>query len=120
LKEDFDTLKDYLPWPVSRAGFRDIYRLQNLVALLQAGSPSTKSVSSFTADHGDVLTYTISLLGTGAIASVTDTIPAGTTYVPNSAHIEPQIGTLTADSNLIHWCSQSTFPLSSSSPSLSL
>jgi uncharacterized repeat protein (TIGR01451 family) len=103
LKEDFHTLKDYLPWPVNRAGFRDIYRLQNLVALLQTKPPSTKSVSSATADHGDVLTYTISVLGTGATVTITDTIPAGTTYVPNSATTQPQLGTLATDSDLIHW-----------------
>ncbi len=105
LKEDFDTLKNCLPWPVNRAGFRDIYRLQNLVALLQAASPNamSKSVSSATADHGDVLTYSISLVGTGATATVTDAIPAGTMYVSSSARVEPQVGTLTADSELIHW-----------------
>jgi uncharacterized repeat protein (TIGR01451 family) len=103
LGEDFYTLKDQLPWEYTEAGFRDIYRLQNLVALLQAVPRAVKSVSSVTADSGDVLTYAISLAGTGATATVTDTIPPGTTYVPDSAHIEPQIGTLTADSSLIHW-----------------
>jgi uncharacterized repeat protein (TIGR01451 family) len=103
LGEDFYTLKDQLPWEYAEAGFRDIYRLQNLVALLQTVPRAVKSVSSVTADSGDVLTYAISLAGTGATATVTDTIPPGTTYVPDSVHIEPQIGTLTADSNLIHW-----------------
>ena len=103
LGEDFATLKDQLPWEYTEAGFRDIYRLQNLVALLQAVPPTSKSVSSVTANSGDVLTYTISLLVTGATATITDAIPAGTAYVSNSAQIEPQVGTLTADSNLIHW-----------------
>jgi uncharacterized repeat protein (TIGR01451 family) len=103
LGEDFTTLKNYLPWPVNRAGFRDIYRLQNLVALLQSVAPSTKSVSSSLADHGDTLTYTIRLMGAGVTATVTDTVPSGTTYVAASARTEPQVGTLAVDSNRIHW-----------------
>lgn len=43
------------------------------------------------------------MMGAGATATVTDTVPAGTAYVPNSAQVEPQVGTLTANSNLIHW-----------------
>ena len=62
-----------------------------------------KTVSSSTADQGDTLTYTISLVSAGATAAITDTVPAGTAYVPHSAQVEPQVGTLTADSNLIHW-----------------
>jgi len=103
LGEGFYTLKDQLPWEYTEAGFRDIYRLQNLVALLQVAPRAIKSVSPVTADGGDVLTYTISLAGTGATATVTDAVPHGTVYLPDSAHIEPQIGTLTADSSLIHW-----------------
>lgn len=104
LREDFDTLKDYLPWPVNQAGFRDIYRLQNIVALLAAADPATKSSNASVTNYGQVLTYTISLIGTGRTGSITDTIPAGTTYVPGSAQTDPQqIGSLTDDSNLIHW-----------------
>lgn len=62
-----------------------------------------KTVSSATADQGDTLTYTISLIGAGATATIADTVPAGTTYVSHSAQVEPQVGTLTADSNLIRW-----------------
>ncbi len=103
LQEPFEELSRQLPLPYANAGYRDLYRLQNLIALLRTFPQASKSVSSATADGGDVLTYTISLLGTGATATITDTIPAGTTYVPNSTQVEPQIGTLSANSNLIHW-----------------
>ena len=103
LREDWDTLVRQLPEPVSFNGRYDLYRLQNLVTLLSLAYTMDKHVSSEVVDQGDTLTYTISLAGTGARATITDTIPAGTTYVPNSAQVEPQVGTLTADSNLIHW-----------------
>lgn len=106
LGENFDVLKDQLPWEYSAAGFRDIYRLQNLVALLQsegASSGISKTVTPGAADSGQSLTYTITLLGSGSPMAVTDTIPAGTVYVPNSAQIEPRVGILTDDSNSIHW-----------------
>lgn len=103
LQEDWDTLVRQLPEPVSFNSRYDLYRLQNLVTLLAQVYPMAKQVSSIIADQGDVLTYTISLVGTGATVTLTDTIPSGTTYVPNSAQVDPQVDTLTADANLIHW-----------------
>jgi uncharacterized repeat protein (TIGR01451 family) len=51
-------------------------------------STSSKLVYPLTARAGDVLTYTVQMKNTGqgpAAASLTDTIPTGTTYVPGSA-----------------------------------
>jgi len=63
-----------------------------LTALTTIRSPnlstSGKLVYPLAARPGDVLTYTIQVKNTGAgpaTASLTDTIPAGTTYVPGSA-----------------------------------
>jgi uncharacterized repeat protein (TIGR01451 family) len=103
LQESFEELSRQLPLPYANVGHRDLYRLQNLIALLRALPQASKSVSATTVDGGDVLTYTIFLQGTGTTGSITDTIPAGTTYVPYSAQVEPQVGALTAGSDLIHW-----------------
>jgi len=103
LQEDWGALARQLPEPVSFNSRYDLYRLQNLVTLLSLGHTMDKTVSSGVADQGDALTYTIYLVGTGATATITDTIPAGTMYVPKSAQVEPQIGILNADSSLIHW-----------------
>jgi uncharacterized repeat protein (TIGR01451 family) len=103
LQEDWDTLVRQLPEPVSFNSRYDLYRLQNLVTLLAMGQPMAHTVSPLIADYGDTLTYTISLVGTGATASIADTIPAGTAYVPNSVRVQPQFSTPTANSNLIHW-----------------
>jgi len=58
-------------------------------------SPSTKTVSRFTAVSGDVLTYTVTLVNAGAMgvtATMTDEIPAGAAYVPHSVTVEPDGG----------------------------
>jgi uncharacterized repeat protein (TIGR01451 family) len=103
LEEGWHDLARQLPEPVSFNSRYDLYRLQNLVTLLELGPLMGKTVSSSTADRGDTLTYTISLAGAGATATITDTLSAGTAYLPHSAQVKPQVGTLTADSNLIHW-----------------
>ena len=103
LQEPFEKLSRQLPLPYGNAGYRDLYRLQNLVALLRSQPQSSLSVSSSTATSGDILTYTISFQGTGSAASVTNAIPAGTALVPNSARVTPQEGTLTANSGIIRW-----------------
>lgn len=81
----------------------DLYRLQNLVTLLEYGGPTCKQVSSRIAEAGDTLTYTISLVGTGATAAITDSIPGGVTYVPDSTRVQPQVGTLSDEDDLIRW-----------------
>ncbi len=102
LHESFDELTKQLPLPYSHAGYRDLYHLQNLLALLRALPQSDKSASAPTAQAGDVLTYTIALQGTVASIVVSDTIPTGTRYISGSASITPQLGTL-SDLNGIHW-----------------
>jgi uncharacterized repeat protein (TIGR01451 family) len=103
LEEDWHDLVRQLPEPVSFNSRYDLYRLQNLATLLELGPSMENSVSSATADQGDTLAYTISVVGAGTTATITDVVPSGTAYVSRSAQVEPQVGTLTADSNRIHW-----------------
>ena len=102
LRESFDELVKQLPLPYTRSGYRDLYRLQNLLALLRALPQSDKKVNAFVADAGNVLTYTITLQGTTASIVLTDTIPTGTEYIPGSAYISPTLGTL-SDTDGIKW-----------------
>ena len=58
---------------------------------------STKAVNRSSAEPGDVLTYTIAVVNAAAISAtvvLTDGIPAGTTYVPDSASVAPDNGYL--------------------------
>lgn len=106
LGESFHALKDQLPWEYTAAGPGDIYRLQNLVALLQAEGahpgPSKTAIPG-SADVGQVITYTISFMGTGTPLTVTDAFPAGLDYLANSASLEPDIGQFQVDSTGIRW-----------------
>ncbi len=103
LQEDWNTLARQLPEPVSFNARYDLYRLDNLATLLALGQPMSKRVSPSAARYGDRLTYTITLAGVGASAAISDPVPAGTTYVPQSAQVDPNIGTLTADGALVQW-----------------
>lgn len=106
LGQDFDTLKDQLPWEYTAAGSNDIYRLQNLVALLQsegAHLEPSKIVTPASADFGQIITYTISFVGTSTPLTLTDTFPDGLSYVTNTARVEPDIGQLWAASTGVHW-----------------
>jgi outer membrane protein assembly factor BamB len=106
LREDFDTLKDYLPWEYTAAGFGDVYRLQDLVALLQsegAYPEPSKSVVPGVADYGQSVTYTISLVGIGTPLTITSTFPHGLGHTPRIVGVEPDIGQLQADSVGIKW-----------------
>ena len=95
LQEDWDTLARQLPEPVSFNSRYDLYRLQNLVTLLDSPgvdvSDSIKTASVSAPDSGETVTYTIAIRHSGGpltrTAYLTDTIPAGLTYIP---------GTLTA------------------------
>ena len=106
LQEDWDALAHQLPEAVSFNRRYDLYRLQNLVTLL-ALSPITetmeKSVNASLARPGDRLTYTISLIGAGATATISDAIPVGTTYVPRSARVAPPTGVLTDRFGRVDW-----------------
>ncbi|MCK5797501.1 MAG: DUF11 domain-containing protein, partial [Deltaproteobacteria bacterium] len=54
-------------------------------------SATTKTVNPTSAGHGETLSYTVTVTNTGsAVAThtrVTDTLPAGTTYTPNSLQV---------------------------------
>jgi uncharacterized repeat protein (TIGR01451 family) len=66
---------------------------------------STKTVNRFTAGPEDILTYTVSVVNSGAIsvtAAVTDEIPANTSYVAGSADVTPDAGDLD-DAAGIRW-----------------
>ena len=106
LGEDFDTLRDQLPWEYTAAGFRDVYRLQNLVALLQseeAYPEPFKTVAPASANVGQTVTYTISVVGTGQSLAITDPFPEGLRYVSQTAGGEPEIGQLQVESTGIRW-----------------
>jgi uncharacterized repeat protein (TIGR01451 family) len=104
LGESFGTLRDQLPWNYAETGFRDIYRLQNLVALLQATATASKSVTPAVAEYGDVVTYTITAVGTGGEVTITDPLPDGLAYVPGSLSVAPEIGTFTVvGEDVIEW-----------------
>jgi uncharacterized repeat protein (TIGR01451 family) len=60
-------------------------------------SLSSKQVNRVAAQQGDVLTYTIRLVNSGASSStvtLTDAIPEGTRYLPDSASVSPATGVL--------------------------
>jgi uncharacterized repeat protein (TIGR01451 family) len=102
MEENADTLLDYLSYPWCKGDLYYIERLAYIIRALQP-APSSKSVSSAFADYGDIVTYTISVVGTGASMTVTDRLPDGVTYVNDSATREPQVGDLTASSDEIGW-----------------
>ena len=67
----------------------------------------TKTVSAMTAVPGDILTYTITVqpnvTGVNLAYNLTDTIPAGMTYVPGSARASK--GVVTVDNDRLTWAS---------------
>jgi uncharacterized repeat protein (TIGR01451 family) len=103
LQEDWDTLVRELPEPVSFNSRYDLYRLQNLVTLLSLVPQMAKTVDKAVADQGDTLVYTISLVGTGSAATISDPIPTGTSLIPNSAQVDPQVGSVSANTARVYW-----------------
>jgi uncharacterized repeat protein (TIGR01451 family) len=108
LQEDWHTLVRQLPEPVSFNSRYDLYRLQNLVTLLDIRllnpvDDSRKEVTPVTAEHGDTLTYTLTIIGSGRPMTVTDSIPAGTSYVTGHASVNPGVGRLVANPSQIMW-----------------
>jgi uncharacterized repeat protein (TIGR01451 family) len=68
-------------------------------------SLSTKTVNRATAQGGDVLTYTVTLVNSGVDDSgvtLTDAIPSGTSYLTGSAYVSPPLGLLD-DGSGIRW-----------------
>jgi len=108
LQEDWNTLVRQLPEPASFNSRYDLYRLQNLVTLLEirglnAAGDSRKEARPAVLERGDTLTYTLTLIGSGQPMTVTDPIPAGTSYLAGSADVSPDIGTLVTNSSQITW-----------------
>ncbi|GAB4421703.1 MAG: hypothetical protein Fur0044_19350 [Anaerolineae bacterium] len=68
-------------------------------------STSTKNVSTAHADPGETVTYTIRINNTGGLSNqtafLTDTLPAGLTYVPGS--LSATSGTVTAQAPILRW-----------------
>ncbi len=73
----------------------------------RSGSPQgldlRKEVNRVSADQGDTLTYTLTLVGSGAPITLTDAIPAGAAYLPGSASRQPPLGSLLADAAGVTW-----------------
>lgn len=94
LEEDWNTLARQLPEPTSFNAQYDLYRLQNLVTLLDLADPqqalalSSKTVSGGLPSQGDVVNYTITIRNSGGTLAetinVVDILPAGLSYVPGS------------------------------------
>jgi uncharacterized repeat protein (TIGR01451 family) len=108
LQEDWDILARQLPEPVSFNSRYDLYRLENLVTLLDLCVPnavddSHKGVTPAVAEYGDTLTYILALVGSGQPMTVTDAIPDDTSYVAYSADMSPDVGNLTTSPSQITW-----------------
>ncbi len=92
LQEDWNTLAHELPIPTSFNSRYDLYRLENLVTLLDLGgsdlSASTKTASTPFARQGDVIQFTITLQNSGTpfgeSIQVTDVLPSGLEYIPGT------------------------------------
>jgi uncharacterized repeat protein (TIGR01451 family) len=95
---DYDWLVRHLPWPYGQPAWRDIYHLQNLVALLEVAeklsttsdlSSSLKRVMPPFAKQGERVHYTVNVIRTGnpltTTVRLTDTLPGGLEYVSGSA-----------------------------------
>jgi len=105
MQEDAEVLRDYLSYPWCRG---DLYYIEKLVWTIRASSRSgssgvEKGVSHSTARHGDVLTYTITLVGSGTTMTLTDDIPDTVSLIPGSARREPEIGVLTTTPKQLQW-----------------
>lgn len=92
LQEDWNTLAAQLPEPMSANSRYDLYRLENLVTLLDLASPSLDqsgfSVAPVVPHSGQVVTYTLTIRRNGVpfpdVVSVSDTVPGGLSYVAGS------------------------------------
>ena len=55
------------------------------------------------ADFGNVITYTLTLIGSGAPITLTDAIPPGAAYVAGSASRQPEFGVVLSGTTGITW-----------------
>ena len=101
----------HLPWPYGQPAWRDVYRLQNLATLLEIRgvpdlSPSTKTASAPAPRSSEIITYTIAVRNNRGTLThtihLTDTVPAGLSYVPGS--LVATLGTPDeSDAPALHW-----------------
>ncbi len=95
LQEDWETLVHELPEPVVFNSRYDLFRLQNLVTLLEVAegagpdlSPSTIEANPTVVHSGDTVQYSITIRNQGgpftSTVYMTNTLPAGLSYVPGS------------------------------------
>lgn len=108
LQEDWSTLARQLPEPVSFNYDYDLYRLENLAALLKSHGPSFaddayKKIEVAHAWCGDTVTYTVFMVGSGHSMMLVDPVPAGLAYVTDSVRMDPPVGVLMIDPNQISW-----------------
>jgi uncharacterized repeat protein (TIGR01451 family) len=71
-----------------------------------AAAPSAslrKQASRSTADFGNTLVYTLTLVGASVPITLTDAIPAGAAYVAGSAARDPAFGSLVGSSTGVTW-----------------
>lgn len=88
----YDWLVRHIPWPYGQPAWRDVYHLQNLTALLDEAIPdlnsSLKVPSAAAPQSGQAVTYTIAIRNSGIpfthTVYLTDTVPSGLSYVPNT------------------------------------
>jgi uncharacterized repeat protein (TIGR01451 family) len=102
MREDSEGLRQYVDVPWCRG---DLYYVEKLALAIRASSAQPKkTVTPSRADYGDTLSYTITVIGTGAPMTITDPIPTGTVYVPNSVGQSPEsVGTLSTTAEEIRW-----------------
>jgi len=116
---DHAELRRYLdrPW-----GLGDLYYLQKLVASIEAGSQpdfsaSTKQSNNLVPASGEVITYTITLRNSGNPLTntvfLTDDIPAGLNYIPDT--VSASLGNADYSNGAILW-----HGVLSSTPSMAL
>ncbi|MGI5916058.1 MAG: PQQ-binding-like beta-propeller repeat protein [Anaerolineae bacterium] len=105
LGESAIELRRQLPLPVTNAGYRDLYRLQNLIAILRARPTPQADVAAdrHIVERGEQVEYTLRVPGTGDPVSIDIPVPGGMTYVEGSARVEPQIGTLHTGISGLRW-----------------
>jgi hypothetical protein len=85
LQEPRDELLKYLDVPGVEIG--DLFYIDNLVALIEAGTGLTKSASPSSGEQGDTITYELTFHGNDNTLALVDTLPSGVS-APHSIELE--------------------------------
>lgn len=75
LQESRQELWKYLDVPAVQVG--DLFYIQNLVAVIEAGDSFDKEAFPHSGDQGDSITYTLRFWGTGETLTLVDALPEG-------------------------------------------